>query len=69
MSDPDGLSAFDISELVLEITGEALMMADADRFAERFIVPQIVGTFEGDRMMQSREDLIETFFGVVGPLR
>lgn len=63
------MTAFEVSEYLLGVTGQAMLANDAETFADRFIVPQVIGTFDGDRVMETRDDVIQTFRGVVRNLR
>ena len=54
---PDESSAVSISDFLLDVTGAAYMARDFDAFSVWFHLPQIVGTFEGDRNLETRDDL------------
>lgn len=58
------VSAREACEKVLDITGTALLAGDFDSFAAVFTMPTKVETFEGARVIESREELREAFDGV-----
>ena len=50
-------TAREVSEYLLDRTGRALLDRDVDAFLECFIVPHEIETFEGRRLIKTREDL------------
>ena len=50
-------SAREIAERLLKETGDAIMTADFDRFAECFECPQFMDTFEGRQEVETYDDL------------
>ena len=57
----NGIAAKDISEAILEITGEALISGDFEAFASVFHVPQYMATLAGPIYMETREDMRRAF--------
>lgn len=53
-----------ISDYLLEKTGDAYFVRDFDAFAKWFHLPQVVGTFAGDRTVHTRAEL-KTMFDAV----
>ena len=62
-------TAKDVSERLLERTGTALMTGNFEKFADCFLLPQEMETFDGRRKVQTRDDLLEVFRGVTTHLR
>ncbi|MCH2165827.1 MAG: hypothetical protein MK098_14435 [Marinovum sp.] len=60
--DPDFASAEDVSEYVLEITRTAYLERDAELFCSRFQLPQLVGTFKGNRVLETPNQLKSVFW-------
>lgn len=61
-----------ISQRLLEITGAFMMAGDFERFADNFDLPQHMETFEGQRLVTTREefrvifDAVRTYYQVNG---
>ncbi|WP_425040771.1 hypothetical protein [Primorskyibacter sp. S187A] len=66
--DPVFASAFDVCQHLLEVTRTAYMNRDADAFAARFITPQRIGTFDGDQVITTRQDVLAIFDEICGYL-
>ena len=58
------LTAQDISEHLLERTGEAMLAGDFDSFAACFALPYEVETVDGNRLIETRDSLHLTFDNV-----
>lgn len=56
-SDPVFATADAVSDHALEVTRRAYLARDFEQFSERFLLPQIVGTFEGEEKIETLEDL------------
>lgn len=57
-------SAREIAEYLLNRSGRALMSGDFPLFASCFALPQTMETFEGRRLISTRDDLLSVFEGV-----
>lgn len=63
-----------ISDYMLRVTQEAYLSRNFDAFSKWFVLPQTVGTFEGDRTLRDLSDLRAVFdamcaqFDVLGVL-
>ena len=55
------IAAKDISEAILEITGDALVSGDFDAFASVFHVPQYMATMAGPVYMETKDDMRRAF--------
>ena len=53
-----------VSESLLEKTGAAYKSGDAESVVQCFLLPQEMGTFEGRRLMETPEQLRDTFEAV-----
>ncbi|SEM75177.1 hypothetical protein SAMN05216227_100236 [Pseudorhodobacter antarcticus] len=60
----DFATAKEVAEYSLEQTGIGLMSGDFDLFAPHFLLPQYVKTFDGKRLLQTREDVRSVFDAV-----
>lgn len=56
-----GTSAKEISEMLLEITGKALLAADFDAFAPCFHLPHFIASSEDKTVLETTEDLLRVF--------
>ena len=61
MGDGTRIAARDISEAILEITGEALLSGDFDAFAAVFHVPHYMATMAGPVYMETQDDMRRVF--------
>jgi hypothetical protein len=61
MGGGDRKPAKEISEMLLEITGTALLENDFDRFSNRFYIPHFIATAENKTVLETRQDLRELF--------
>lgn len=59
-------NAFAVASRLLEITGEAMLSGAFERFADCFRLPHVLGTMDGTRLLQTREDLLRVFQEVRG---
>ncbi|MDJ0823821.1 MAG: hypothetical protein QNJ09_18690 [Paracoccaceae bacterium] len=59
----------EISDYLLRKTGEAFISGDFDSFAECFELPQDIETFEGQRHLETLEDLRSLFTSLQGYFR
>ncbi len=50
-----------IAQYVLDVTDAAYTARDFDAFARCFDLPHIVGTFNGDRLLRTRDELARVF--------
>jgi len=57
-------TAKDVSEHLLQRSGDALMTGDFDTFLTCFLLPQKLGTFDGLREVATQEDVREVFDNV-----
>ena len=64
LCDPDFEDAVGVSDHVLELTRSAYMNRDVDAFCARFQLPQIIGTFDGDRTVGSTDELSAIFWAM-----
>ena len=55
------IAASDVSQALLDITGQALMKGDFDAFASVFHVPQHMATMAGSIYMETTEDMRRAF--------
>jgi hypothetical protein len=55
--DPEFDDPLKVSDHVLEVTRDAYWNRDFPAFAERFFLPQTVGKFEGERCLETENDL------------
>lgn len=62
--DQEFAEAKDVSEFLLDVTGKAYFNGDEDAFVSRFILPQEFGTFDGNRIIRTREELATLFHGM-----
>lgn len=60
----ESLSPVDVSELLLQKSGEALRSGDFDSFNDCFLLPQELTTYSGRKMIETSEDLRAVFDGV-----
>lgn len=61
MSDQIKLAAKDVSDALLEITGEALMSGNFEAFLSVFHVPQYMATLSGPIYMETEDDMRRAF--------
>ncbi len=61
MSQDMQISAIDVSQALLEITGDALLSGDFDAFSAVFHVPQTMATMAGPIYMETVEDMQRAF--------
>jgi hypothetical protein len=59
MSDRLLTTARDVSEYLLEKTGEAMLAGDMDAFAQNFLLPQDIDTFDGRLRVDTVEEVKE----------
>lgn len=59
LTDDDG--AMEVSDFVLDATGAAYMARDFEAWAKWFHLPQTAGTFNGDRVIETRDELKDIF--------
>lgn len=55
------IAASDVSQALLDITGEALLSGDFDAFASVFHVPQYMATMAGQVYMETQDDMRRAF--------
>ena len=60
-NDPELETAEAIADYLLETTGAAYMARDFDKFLLCFNLPQPVGTFSGDRVIETADEVREVF--------
>lgn len=60
----DALSAKKISQRMLDQTGNGLLTGDFDLFADCFLLPQDIETFDDRRRLETRQDLFMIYNGV-----
>lgn len=63
------LTATDIAEALLEITGDALVSGDFEAFVAVFHVPQYMATLAGPIYMETHEDMSRAFAEMHGYFR
>lgn len=63
-ADPDFADAKDVSEFMLEVTRAAYFNGDEEAFVSRFLLPQELGTFDGNRMIRTRKELADLYHGM-----
>lgn len=61
MSQDMQIGAMDVSEALLEVTGDALLSGDFDAFASVFHVPQTMVTMAGSIYMETVDDMRRAF--------
>ena len=57
-------AALEISEYLLEKTGDALLQNDVEEFVKHFTIPNEIQTFEGRRIVKTRADMHSIFRAV-----
>lgn len=60
-SDPEFDDPLAVSDFLLEVTRKAYFDNDFGSFSKRFALPQVIGTFEGDRTIKNADDLEAVF--------
>lgn len=55
--DPDFDDPTDISDYVLELTRRGYVERDFELFCSRFLLPHPIGTFQGERLLETRDDI------------
>lgn len=63
------IAASDVSQALLDITGQALMEDNFEAFVEVFHVPQYMATMAGPIYMETTEDMRRAFDGMVKHLQ
>ncbi len=63
-ADPPCSSATEICQFALQVTRQAYADRDAQTFVDRFVVPHSIGTFEGERRVESAADIEAMFHGM-----
>ncbi|KIN68690.1 hypothetical protein Z948_2421 [Sulfitobacter donghicola DSW-25 = KCTC 12864 = JCM 14565] len=53
--------AKEISEMILEITGKALLAGDFDSFAARFHLPHFISSIESNTVLETHDELLHVF--------
>lgn len=69
MKQVNGQTAKDISEMLLELTGDALMDGNFDTFATCFHLPHTIETPDFKRVLETRADLKAVFDSVTDDYR
>ena len=59
--DPDFDDPTEISDYVLELTRRGYVERDFDLFSSRFVLPHPIGTFQGERLLETRDDIRAVF--------
>ena len=66
ITEVDGQTASEISEMLLGETAAALLSADFDAFARCIALPHFIATTECNTTLETLEDLHFVFLGVIG---
>lgn len=69
MGHPEALKAQDISQMLLEKTGKALLEGDFDTFEQCFALPHVIDTPDRKTTLKTRDALRMMFFRVVEDYR
>ena len=59
--DPVFETAFEVSEWLLQVTRDAYLERNFDKFARRNLLPQTLGNFDGDKVIHTRAELERIF--------
>lgn len=57
-------AAWALAEDFLKRTGDAYLTGDADAFADCFALPQKIDTLDGQRILETRQEVVNTFEAV-----
>lgn len=61
LKDPEFESAVAVSDHLLAVTGQAYLSRNVDMFLQRFLLPQTVGTFKGEQVVETPDDFRALF--------